>query len=250
MMVERMHKYDLTILNVFTTFKISKIRIPYKLSFFKKEFHKREFKVLDVGCGNNSPQITKYWFSKCKYHGLDKELYNINKNASLIVEKFYSIDLEKSELAEINDENYDAIIFAHVIEHLKNGHNVIKRLANKLKKGGKIYIEFPSERSLLLPTAVSTLNFYDDESHVKFYTIKEIIRTIERSNLFIIKAGRRRDPFGIILFFLYLPLQFYTLLKYHKLNAKGLWDICGFANFVYAEKKNVNPQVDLSEKCF
>jgi SAM-dependent methyltransferase len=154
------------------------------------------------------------------------------------MDKFCGVDLEVSNLEELEDDFFDVVIFTHVIEHLNNGLEVLSKISKKLKKGGKIYIEFPSIRSLSLPSsAISTLNFCDDESHVRVYDIKEVANTLLKNNVRIIRAGRRKTLNGYIIFILSIPLQLYSLLRYKKLHAKGLWDVCGFADYVYGEKK-------------
>jgi hypothetical protein len=128
---------------------------------------------------------------------------------------------------------------SHAIEHLPNGLDVLNLLIKKLKKDGRLYIEFPSTNSLSLPTARGTLNFSDDPAHIKIYDIKEISNELMKNNFRIIKAGIAKDYLRIMLFFISLPYQFYSLIRYKKLTVKyGLWDICNFSHFVYAKKNS------------
>ena len=62
------------------------------------------------------------------------------------------------------DNHYDLIILSHVIEHINNGLDVVERLSKKLKFGGHIYIEYPSLKSLQLPSAQGSLHFCDDDT--------------------------------------------------------------------------------------
>ena len=43
-----------------------------------------------------------------------------------------------------------------------------------LKPDGCIYIEFPSVRSLNLPSMRGALNFCDDKTHLRIYSIQEV----------------------------------------------------------------------------
>ncbi len=212
--------------------------IPYKLRFFYRKYRSISFNLLDVGCGNKSPSITKYWFPQCKYYGLDKEVYNNYDVDFECMDKFYQIDLERSDLAEVPNDFFQAIIFSHVIEHLSDGLNVIKILTHKLSPGGNIYIEFPAVKSLSLPSARETLNFCDDESHVRLYDLKEIANTLLLNGVKIIKGGHRRDMRKVVLSPLFVPpLQIYSLIRYRDLWARGLWDLLGFADYIYGEKR-------------
>lgn len=191
------------------------------------------FTLLDVGCGNHSPSITKRYFRNCRYFGLDKEIYNNDEDDIKLMEKFYLLDLDHLDLSILPDDFFDAIVMNHVIEHLRNGIEVLAGMVSKLKKDGLIYIEFPSQRSLYLPSMPGTLRFDDDKSHVKFYSFDDIVSTVRKQGLKILKAGPRRDMFKVI----FTPFT-YIYLKYIKKTeyAVAFWDILGFADFVMAKK--------------
>ena len=214
---------------------LSKVLIPFKFKFFYREMKSTQFNLLDIGCGNHSPSLSNYWFPHCNYYGLDKGSYNNEAYDVECMKQFFQIDLESSALSEIPDRFFEIIIFSHVIEHLLDGLPVLEKLTHKLSDGGKIYIEFPSVRSLSLPSAIGTLHFCDDESHKRLYDLKEIANTLLSNNLRIISAGVRRDWRKIILVPLMTPVHIYSLLRYGKLWG-GLWDLLGFANYVYAER--------------
>ena len=209
--------------------------VPVKFKLFYEKFHNVTFNLLDVGCGNHAPSQAKAWFPFCKYYGIDKTRYNNCEDDFSIMEKFYCIDLVIDDLCNIPDNFFDVIILSHVIEHLPNGLDVVKKLTEKLVAGGCIYIEFPSVRSLNLPSVKNgILNFYDDPSHVKVYEVGEITDILIARDCRILKAGVRRDKAGIIL------LPFILLIKRLKgenLTGLGLWDLFGFAEFIFAEKK-------------
>lgn len=115
------------------------IFMPFGLKFIYPIFRNKEFRLLDVGCGNHSPSVTKKWFSKVKYFGLDKEAYNIDKKDLALMDKFFNIDLlDLSLLDKVPDDFFDVIVISHVIEHIHNGLNVIEAMTQKLKANGYI----------------------------------------------------------------------------------------------------------------
>ena len=64
--------------------------------------------------------------------------------------------------------------------------------------------------------------------------IKEIANVLLASNFKIIKAGTRRDLFKSAL----TPLTYFYFRCVRRMPAAvSLWDICGFADYVLAEKK-------------
>lgn len=194
-----------------------------------QRFRRKEFTLLDVGCGDRSPEIVRNRFPHCNYYGIDKCLINPKENSDK--NAFFQIDLENDSLQALPDAFFDAIIISHVIEHLSNGLTVIERLVPKLAKGGIIYIEFPSVKSLNFPSMHGTLNFCDDVTHKKLYDIKEIANILLSKNLKIVRAGTRRDILRIGV----SPLLYFYCRMRRIPYAGAFWDILGFAEFVLAQ---------------
>lgn len=210
--------------------------MPTRFKRFYNEYKDKSFKILDVGCGNHSPSITKKWFKNCEYYGVDKDIYNNDDSDLNLMREFYRIDLSGDirQLNKIPDDFFDIVIFNHVIEHLPNGLEVLSELTEKIKNRGKIYIEFPSIRSLSLPSMNGTLNFCDDSSHVRLYSLQEVANILLSNNFKVIKGGTRRDYARI---FLSPLVVLYFFLKNRKILSCGFWDIIGFADYIFAEKK-------------
>ena len=212
-----------------------KIIASPKFKVLNRRFKKwDEFRVLDVGCAKSAVKTKKY-FRNCRYYGLDYlERSRVGEDELATMEQYYKIDLDKDNLSGLADNFFDAVIMTHTLEHIKNGLSVIEGLGNKLKKNGTIYIEFPSVRSLSLPSMEGTLNFCDDPGHKRIYEIKEIANVLLAADFKIIKAGRRRDLFKSML----TPLTYLYFRCIKRMPAAvSLWDICGFADYVLAEKK-------------
>jgi SAM-dependent methyltransferase len=207
--------------------------MPVKFKRFYATHRHREFRLLDIGCGNHSATSAKRYFPNCIYYGLDKGSYNNDDRDFAVMERFFEVDLETSGLECLPADFFDVIICSHVIEHLRNGVDVIRTLRSKLAHGGKIYIEFPSVASLNLPSMRGTLHFCDDPTHVKLYSLLEVCNVLLDGGLRIIAAGRRRDALMTLLF----PFVFLAgIWRYGKVTSFGLWDPLGFAEFVYAER--------------
>ncbi len=214
---------------------INNVLMPVKYKNFYAEYSNSKFTLLDVGCGNHSPSKTKKWFPKCEYYGIDNGVYSNDEKDFNAMKKFFEIDLieDVGKLAKIPNEFFDVVILAHVIEHLPNGLDIISIITDKLKPGGSIYLEFPSVKSLSLPSMDGTLHFCDDPTHVRLYEISEVSNLLLLRKFKIIRAGTRRDIGGIVL----IPLGIiYSLWVFRKIKAAVFWDITGFASYVYAKK--------------
>ena len=129
---------------------------------------------------------------------------------------------------------FDVIILNHVIEHIENGTEILEVITKKIKNNGHIYIETPSIKSLSLPSQPGTLNFCDDETHKKIYDIIDVANVLIKKNCRIIKAGTRRDKVGIF-FSPYFILK--KILKKEGFAGFSIWDLTGFAWFIFAVKK-------------
>ncbi|NNE47298.1 MAG: class I SAM-dependent methyltransferase [Rhodothermales bacterium] len=207
---------------------------PYRFKLLASERIGPAGNLLDVGCGSHSPTITRKWLPGWKYYGVDRENYGNDEADFGAMEAYYEIDLSNESLAPIPDHFFDVIVMSHVVEHLPNGLEVIRELTSKMKSGGRFYLEFPSVRSLHLPSMTGTLNFCDDETHVRVYSVAEVANTLLTSGFRIARAGTRRDWLRIFLLPIMVPVK-YVLRR--EFSAGDFWDITGFASYVLAVKR-------------
>jgi len=215
--------------------RINFSRFNNKFIYLKRSFANRPFRLLDIGTGNHSATKTKMVFPQCEYHGVDMSKdYNNSEEDFLLMKSFYEMDLTRLNFSSIPENYFDAILMVHVIEHLYNGDEVIKGILQKLKRGGYMYIEYPGVKSTKLPSMYGTLNFYDDPTHVRLYSIKELSKLFASNNCKVLKSGIRRNPW----FMMAMPFRIVAyLIKGKKINANVFWDVLGFAEYLWVQKK-------------
>jgi len=133
-------------------------------------------KILDVGCGSGDNARL------CESLGLSREFYGITlsaqerKTASSVMAECWVDDVETSSLECIKGQSFDAIIFSHVLEHMKDPSFVISKLLPYLRLGGKLIIAVPNV--LVWRQRVQFLlgRFHYDEAgtldntHLRFFT--------------------------------------------------------------------------------
>jgi SAM-dependent methyltransferase len=206
-----------------------------KFIFLKRVFGHKFFRLLDIGAGNHSATKAKLVFPQCEYHGVDMEReYNNSQQDFKLMSAFYEMDLTRIDFTLIPDNYFDAVLMVHVIEHLYNGDKVIKGLLPKLKSGGYLYLEYPGKKSTKLPSMEGTLNFNDDKTHVRVYSVKELSDLLTESNCKVLKGGTRRN----IWFMIAMPFRIIkSLITGKKLQGNIFWDVLGFAEFVWVQKK-------------
>lgn len=174
-------------------------------------------------------------FPRCAYYGLDLDTsYNNDENDFKLMKGFYELDLTRLEFGVLPDDFFDGIWMVHVIEHLHNGDDVLLKLLPKLKSGGYMYVEYPGVKSTTLPSMHGTLNFKDDATHVRLYSVKELSDLLSKHGCEIIQAGTRRN----IWFMLAMPFRvLQSVFTGKKMQGNIFWDVTGFAEYVYLQKK-------------
>ena len=211
--------------------------VPFRYKFIRSKLKGKQVQCLDVGCGNNSPIIFKYWFDSAIYHGIDNVPSDELLEKNLPIDRYFQKDLERDQLDDVPDSGYDAVVFSHVIEHLDQGLEALKRISHKVRPGGYIFVETPSLRTLSLPHADGFLHFHDDATHRKLYDLKEIANTLLEEGFQIVKGGTRRDPVGIfILGPAALLFNVYYFARNRAIYGLPLWDLLGVSIFILARK--------------
>jgi len=209
--------------------------VNFKFRFIGQSFADRPFKLLDVGAGNHSASRIVSLFPNCEYYGLDMDkTYNNSEHDFNVMKDFYELDLTALDFTAVPDNYFDGIWMAHVIEHLYNGDAVLPGLIKKLKSGGFFYIEYPGKKSTRLPSMKGTLNFKDDPTHVRIYSVPELKKIFEENGCAVVQSGTRRNWFYIIS----IPLRaVISVLKNGHVQGNVFWDLLGFAEYLYIRKK-------------
>ena len=210
---------------------------PTKFLYARRRLSGQSLRILDIGCGNNSPGTTKRWFPGCHYSGADIERYNNNADDLAVMDAFYTLGTDGFGYSAIPDSSYDFIILHHVVEHMPVSAPILTTICTKLKPGGYIWIAFPSLRSLSLPSAEGTLQFCDDPTHVNVPDIREISNILLANRVRVVHAGRSRaflrEMIGVVI----LPWALFRRMITGKLSSKGLWYILGFEDHVFGQRK-------------
>jgi 2-polyprenyl-3-methyl-5-hydroxy-6-metoxy-1,4-benzoquinol methylase len=215
---------------------LSKHYCPTKFQYARRRLPASLLRILDVGCGNHSPTLTKTWFPRSHYTGADVQNYNTDKADLAAMDAFFPLGFDGSGYTELPDKSYDFIILNHVVEHILDPKPVLVTLCSKLKPGGFIWIAFPSLRSLSLPSADGTLQFCDDPTHVFVPDIREISNILLANGLSVIHAGRTRDALRTLIGLAILPWALLKKMTTGKLTV-GLWSLAGFEDHVFGQRR-------------
>ena len=210
---------------------------PTKFLYARRRLSVSALRILDIGCGNNSPSTTKRWFPGSHYSGADIARYNNSDEDTAAIDTFYPLGIDGSGYSAIPDSSYDFIILHHVVEHMKTPAPILATICSKLKPGGYIWIAFPSLRSLSLPSAEGTLQFCDDSTHVYVPDVREVSNVLLSNDVKVVHAGRSRDFIRTLIGAAILPWAFLRRLVTGRLSCKGLWYILGFEDHVFGQRR-------------
>jgi 2-polyprenyl-3-methyl-5-hydroxy-6-metoxy-1,4-benzoquinol methylase len=163
-----------------------------------------ESQVLEIGCHTG---YFSYWLKrkKCEVVGVDifgpcldiANQYLIKSIKGNIEDDLTYYEIEKSK--------YDVILFMHVLEHLVNPHELLKRFKNLLKQDGKIIICLPNISNWNSRVSIIKGNFnytesgLMDKTHLRFFNYNTSIEMIEDTGYKVVSYhGTSKVHFQII----------------------------------------------------
>jgi SAM-dependent methyltransferase len=195
--------------------------------------------VLDVGCGNGSPTLTKRWFPGCHYAGADIQRYKLSDADVAAMDEYFPVGADGSGYDAIPEAGYDFVILHHVVEHMAEPAPIVAALCAKLKPGGYLWIAFPSLRSLALPHSVDeTLQFCDDATHVRVPEVREIANILLANGVTVLHAGRSRESFFTTLADAFkLGKRLLAKLFTGRFSGRGMWYLLGFEDHVFGQRR-------------
>ena len=168
-------------------FDNANFHIRYCLSFMKK-YIKGDILEIGAGCGS----FTRNYVRPDHKNITLTELDNINiQELNQKFKNFKNIKVLDKIINKIKNE-FDVILYLHVLEHIKNDENEIKEATKRLKKGGHLLIMVPAHQKIYgnLDRAVGHYRRYERE----FF--KEELLDLKRVKLLSL------DIIGYLLYFL------------------------------------------------
>lgn len=146
-------------------------------------------RVLDVGCGAG------HLGKGLKERGVEEVVgIEINQEAASEAKKYLDHvivgDVEETILP-FEEGHFDAIIFADILEHLRNPKDVLDRYTRYLSDNGTIIASIPNVRNFeVINRLVGGRWTYQDsgimdKDHLRFFTFKDMRDMLELSGLFL-----------------------------------------------------------------
>jgi SAM-dependent methyltransferase len=153
----------------------------------------------------------------------------------------FSICDLNAERVPFPSDSFDFTVASHVIEHISEPIRFFSELIRVTKPGGTIYVEAPSERSLLMPgmsfaySDFRTISFFDDPTHLgRPWPPQALYRLArcyscepEEVGYLTSWKARLKAPAKIILGRILGRADWYE---------SGMWDLVGWPSFMVARK--------------
>lgn len=216
---------------------LRKVLYPHgKEAFLHTVKNSPDTKILDVGCGNGSPQYVKMIINKGYYVGIDVGDYNQTKETKEYADEYFLVKSELfAEKIEEYKEVFDVVISSHNLEHCDEPEKVLLAMIRALKKGGKLYLSFPSEESqyFLEGGRKGCLNFYDDPSHQNVPNWKKINAILKKERMKIVFRTKNNRPFLMSM----IGELNEEKSKECKTVLLGTWEYYGFESILWCKKR-------------
>jgi 2-polyprenyl-3-methyl-5-hydroxy-6-metoxy-1,4-benzoquinol methylase len=154
-------------------------------------------KVLDIGCsiGALGEKIKQRNGTEVVGVELNEQMAEVAKEK---LDRVIIGDVEKMNLADYLAPNcFDCIIFADVLEHLKNPWDVLERATDFLNNEGIIIASIPNVRHYTTIVNLVIGGYWPyrergihDRTHLRFFTLRNIKEMFQNARLKIVKVER------------------------------------------------------------
>jgi len=155
--------------------------------------------ILDIGCATGT--TGKYLIDNSiadKVYGIENDEYMANQAKEHYTEVIIG-DVERMNLEKhYGNISFDYIILGDILEHLLDPWILLSTLRNLLSPNGKIIISIPNFQHIDVLIHVFIKGYYPynqrgifDKTHIRFFTLKNILELADKSSLEITKIHRK-----------------------------------------------------------
>ena len=133
-------------------------------------------RLLDIGCGaGDNAVLVKARYSECDLFGITHSAAEAEL-AQKYMKRCWVFDIEDELPDDLAQQSFDALIFSHVLEHLRDPAVVLARFSRLLRSGGQALIAVPNVLSWRMRLRFLLGRFeYEsagvlDDTHLRFFT--------------------------------------------------------------------------------
>lgn len=164
-------------------------------------------KLLDIGCAGGFLALALGNKWNGELIGIERDFFWVSSEDLKRYKKIYWIDLEKKDITEVlgkKHKNFDAIVAADILEHLKKPEKTLKEIKKVLRSGGHLIVSLPNAN--YLPIFVIRLVFPKfrmskgplDRTHKHFYSLRSAKKMLQNNNFKVLKILTTPPPLALI----------------------------------------------------
>lgn len=129
--------------------------------------------------------------------------------------------------------SFDVVLSSHNLEHCNKREETLLAMIKALKPKGRLYLSFPSEKSVKFPSRQGALNYYDDNTHKNLPpSYEKVLEILKENNMSVLYSTISHKPF--------LPwlIGCFTepISKIKNKTNYYTWCYYGFQTIIWAEK--------------
>lgn len=190
-------------------------------------------RVLDVGCGNDSPFRFKTVRPDIQYVGLDVGDYEQHHDPAKYADEYVVVSSDRflQAIQELSGD-FDAVISCHNLEHCEDPDGVVVAMARALRPAGRIFLSFPAAASVKFPSREGTLNFFDDVTHVRPPDYSRVLGLLRAEGVTVSYAVERHRPrLEVARGIVNEPVS-----RLRNKVMRGTWALYGFESVIWGRK--------------
>jgi SAM-dependent methyltransferase len=159
--------------------------------------------LLDVGAGDGGLEVFRRWPPPARTD-LRMYAYALDKGANFGAYDGFELGDWESGPPAFSGIEFSAMFCSHFIEHIADPVPFLQWSAQRLPSGGRLYLEWPSPFSELLPKSadlaqrgvkLTISNFHDDATHKAIHDRSRIVGGLVAAGFFIEQQGYLSLPF-------------------------------------------------------
>lgn len=161
--------------------------------------------LLDIGCAGGllGRALKGKW--KGRLVGLDKDISWRNSPDIKMYKKIVWADLDTSDINElVGDEQFDVVVAADILEHLKRPDNTIKQIHKQIDEEGYFIVSLPNSKFVPVWLIRKFFPKYRmnrgplDNTHKKFFSLKSARELLFKNKFYVIEMKVTPPPLTLI----------------------------------------------------
>lgn len=157
--------------------------------------------LLDVGCGSG------LFLLAARKHGFIVRGVDLSTKMTKYGKNRFGLDLSNRDFLELSkNKQFDVITMRHLLEHVTNPINFIRKSRELLKKDGLLFLEVPNIDSFPARICGKAWQWMTPPAHLFFFSPKTIKKLLEKESFRVIKSGTRKGDAAPLIFAILVSL--------------------------------------------